>query len=110
MGDVVYAKFGNDPVPTYWREFADEFNLEIDVVADGQAFYVRGKPFTTPMGTEVQSAFAYLRPTGKWRLKQPEDPEYPEEQIEVVCLQSGNHRFVPLNLLQPFRFIDDLKD
>lgn len=122
MGDVIYRDFtqkvktkakqvmGFDPVPAFWRNFAAQFNLEIELTGSGDSFWVNGKSFTTPWGTRVQSAFAYLRPTGKWREGRNPYTGEKREEVEVVCLQSGNHKYVGLDLLQPFRFIDDLKD
>ena len=121
MGDVVYLDFSqkkpkaqapipNDPVPRFWRMFAEQFNLDIEVTPGGESFFVHGKSFKTPWGTKVETAFGYLRPTGKWREGKNPHTGDAREEVEVVCLSSGNHKYVGLDLLQPFRFIDDLKD
>ena len=111
MGDVVYGDFGKkqrDPridelVPKAWQEFAARYNLEIELT-EGTAFFMSGRPFTTPSGTKVESSFGYMRPTGSWRTQGE------VEEVEVVCLKTHKTAFVRLDALQPFRFIDSLED
>lgn len=116
MGDVVYGNFGanakkekkdaiNTAVPQKYQDFAEKYNLEIEVTGGGESFFIHGKSFRTPKGEKVQSSFGYLRPTGKCQTRPNGD-----EEIEVVCMRTGRTKFFKLSVLQPFRFVDSLED
>ena len=62
----------------------------------------KGVSFVTKRGVRIAESYGYLRPTGRY------DTVEGEEVIEVYCVKTQRTDFVSVNLLTPFRIIDDL--